>query len=80
MAAVGFAIGFRWQTDLPRLLAGIGVALAFGYAAVRGLILGPDALPRGDTVVGQVGLALLWATAITAVSVPLVVRAYRATT
>jgi ABC-2 type transport system permease protein/oleandomycin transport system permease protein len=28
MAAVGFAIGFRWQTNLLGLAAGIGVALA----------------------------------------------------
>jgi ABC transporter DrrB family efflux protein len=143
MAAVGFAIGFRWQTDLLGLLgllAGIAVALAFGYAwswvmavvgllvrtaeavqaavyivvfplgftsavfvptqtmpawlqpfaahqpvtvtanAVRGLILGPGALPAGETVAGQVGLTLLWATAITVVCVPLAVRAYRRTT
>jgi ABC-2 type transport system permease protein/oleandomycin transport system permease protein len=137
MAAVGFTIGFRWHTDLLGMLAGIGVALAFGYAwswvmavvgllvrtaeavqaavyivvfplgftsavfvptqtmpawlqpfaahqpvtvtanAVRGLILGPGALPTGQTVAGQVGLTLLWATAITAVCVPLAVRAYR---
>jgi len=139
MAVVGFAIGFRWQTDLVGMLAGIGVALAFGYAwswvmavvgllvrtaeavqaavyivvfplgftsavfvptqtmpswlrpfaehqpvtvtanAVRGLVLGPGALPPGQTVAGQVGLTLLWATAITAVCVPLAVRAYRRT-
>ncbi len=47
--------------------------------AVRGLILGPGALPVGQTVVGQVGLCLLWAAAITAVCVPLAVRAYRRT-
>ncbi len=139
MAVVGFAIGFRWQTDLLGMLAGTGVALAFGYAwswvmavvgllvrtaeavqaavyivvfplgftsavfvptqtmptwlqpfathqpvtvtanAVRGLILGPGALPAGQTVAGQVGLTLLWATAITAACVPLAVRAYRRT-
>ena len=139
MAVVGFAIGFRWQTGLPGLLAGVGVALAFGYAwswvmavvgllvrtveavqaavyivvfplgftsavfvptqtmpswlqpfathqpvtvtanAVRGLILGPGALPPDDTVAGQVGLSLLWATAITVVCGPLAVRAYRRT-
>jgi hypothetical protein len=32
MTAVGFAIGFRWQTSLLGLLGGIGVALLFGYA------------------------------------------------
>jgi ABC transporter DrrB family efflux protein len=139
MAAVGFAIGFRWQTNLLGLAAGIGVALVFGYAwswvmaiiglvvrtaeavqaavyivvfplgftsavfvpaqtmpawlrpfaehqpvtvtanAVRGLVLGPGAVPAGQTVAGQVGLTLLWATAITAVCVPLAIRAYRRT-
>jgi ABC-type polysaccharide/polyol phosphate export permease len=29
---VGIGVGFRWQTDLLGLLAGVGVALAFGYA------------------------------------------------
>jgi ABC transporter DrrB family efflux protein len=140
MAAVGFAIGFRWQTDLLGVLGGIGVALTFGYAwswvmavvgllvrtaeavqaavyivvfplgftsavfvptqtmpawlqpfaahqpvtvtanAVRGLILGPGALPAGQTVAGQTAMTLLWAAAITAVCVPLAVRAYRRTT
>jgi ABC-2 type transport system permease protein/oleandomycin transport system permease protein len=139
MVAVGFAIGFRWQTGLLGLLAGIGVALTFGYAlswvmavvgllvrtaeavqaavyivvfplgftsavfvptqtmpawlqpfathqpvtvtanAVRGLILGPAALPPGNTVAGQVGWSLLWAAAITAVCVPIAVRSYRRT-
>ena len=32
MAAVGYAIGFRWQTGPAGLLAGLGVALAFGFA------------------------------------------------
>jgi ABC transporter DrrB family efflux protein len=137
MTAVGVAIGFRWQTDLPGLFGGIGVALAFGYAwswvmavvgllvrtaeavqaavyivvfplgftsavfvptgtmpawlrpfaahqpvtvtanAVRGLVLGPGALPPGQTIAGQVGLSLLWAAAIAVVCVPIAVRAYR---
>jgi ABC transporter DrrB family efflux protein len=47
--------------------------------ALRGLILGQGALPPGQTVTGQVALALLWAAAITAVFVPLAVRAYRRT-
>ncbi len=47
--------------------------------AVRGLTLGPGALVPGQTVAGQVGLSLLWATAITAVCLPLAVRAYRRT-
>jgi ABC transporter DrrB family efflux protein len=45
--------------------------------AVRGLILGPGALPAGQSVAGQVGSCLLWATAITAICVPFAVRAYR---
>jgi ABC transporter DrrB family efflux protein len=47
--------------------------------ALRGLILGPGALPPGRTVAGQVALALVWAVAITSVFVPLSVRAYRRT-
>jgi ABC transporter DrrB family efflux protein len=47
--------------------------------ALRGLVLGQDALPPGRTVAGQVVLALLWAAAITAVFAPLAVRAYRRT-
>jgi ABC transporter DrrB family efflux protein len=47
--------------------------------ALRSLVLGPGALPPGRTVAGQVALALLWAAAITAVFVPLAVRAYRRT-
>jgi ABC transporter DrrB family efflux protein len=44
MAAVGFLIGFRWQTGVPGLLGGLGVALLFGYAwswvmAVVGLLV-----------------------------------------
>jgi ABC transporter DrrB family efflux protein len=47
--------------------------------ALRSLVLGPGALPPGRTVASQVALALLWAVAITAVFVPLAVRAYRRT-
>jgi ABC transporter DrrB family efflux protein len=139
MTVVGWAIGFRWQTDLIGLVAGIGVAAVFGYAwswamavvgllvrtaeavqaavyivvfplgftsavfvpaqtmpawlqsfaahqpvtvtanAVRGLILGPGALPAGQTVTGQVGLSLLWAAAIIVLCVPIAVHAYRRT-
>ena len=139
MVAVGFAMGFRWQTGLGGLLAGMGVALVFGFAwswvmavvgllirtaeavqaavyivvfplgftssvfvpaqtmpewlqpfaehqpvtvttdAVRGLILGPGALPDGRTVAGQSVLALVWAVGILLVCVPLAVRAYRRT-
>jgi ABC transporter DrrB family efflux protein len=32
MLAVGYAIGFRWQTSLAGLLGGVAVALLFGYA------------------------------------------------
>jgi hypothetical protein len=45
--------------------------------ALRGLILGPGALPPGETVTGQVLLALAWSAAITAIFAPLAVRAYR---
>ncbi|HEV8649161.1 MAG TPA: ABC transporter permease [Actinomycetes bacterium] len=38
--------------------------------ALRGLVLGPGALPPGRTVAGQVVLALVWAAAITAVFAP----------
>jgi ABC transporter DrrB family efflux protein len=47
--------------------------------ALRSLVLGPGALPPGRTVASQVALALLWVVAITAVFVPLAVRAYRRT-
>jgi ABC-2 type transport system permease protein/oleandomycin transport system permease protein len=139
MVAVGFVLGFRWQTGIGGLLAGLGVALVFGFAwswvmalvgllvrtaeavqaavyivvfplgftssvfvpaqtmpgwlrpfathqpvtvttdAVRGLILGPDIYPAGQTVAGRVGLSLVWAVGILLVCVPLAVRAYRRT-
>jgi ABC transporter DrrB family efflux protein len=44
--------------------------------ALRGLVLGPGALPPGRTVASQVVLALAWAAAITAIFAPLAVRAY----
>ena len=44
--------------------------------AVRGLVLGPGALPLGWTVAGQVGLSMLWAAAISAVCIPVAMRAY----
>jgi ABC transporter DrrB family efflux protein len=47
--------------------------------ALRGLILGPGALPPGRTVAAQVALALVWAAAITGVFAPLAVRTYRRT-
>src|SRR6266540_2228632 len=139
MLAVGLAIGFRWQTSLLGLLAGLAVVVAFGYAwswvmallglvvrtaeavqaaayvgvfplaftssvfvptqtmpgwlqafaanqpltvatnALRGLLLGPGALHPGQTVAGQVVLALIWSAAILAVAAPLAVRRYRRT-
>jgi ABC-2 type transport system permease protein/oleandomycin transport system permease protein len=139
MLAVGLAIGFRWQTSPLRLVAGLAVVLAFGYAwswvmallgllvrtaeavqaaaymgvfplaftssvfvptqtmpgwlqafaanqpltvatnALRGLLLGPGALSPGQTVGGQVALALAWSAATTAVFAPLAVRRYRRT-
>jgi ABC transporter DrrB family efflux protein len=44
MLAVGFAIGFRWQTSALGLLGAVAVGLAFGYAwswvmAVLGLVV-----------------------------------------
>ncbi len=47
--------------------------------AIRGLILGEGALPPGQTVAGQVGLALLWAAGVILVFAPLAVRLYRKT-
>ena len=47
--------------------------------ALRGLILGPGALPPGRAVTGQAVLALLWAATITAVFAPPAVHAYRRT-
>ncbi len=47
--------------------------------AMRGLILGEGALLPGDTVTGQVALALFWSLLILAVFVPLAVRIYRRT-
>jgi ABC transporter DrrB family efflux protein len=47
--------------------------------AVRGLILGPGALPAGQSVGGHVVTALLWAAGITAACLPLAVRTYRRT-
>jgi ABC transporter DrrB family efflux protein len=45
--------------------------------ALRGLILGPGALPPGTTVAGQVAVTLAWSAAILAVFAPLAVRLYR---
>ena len=45
--------------------------------ALRGLMLGPGALPPGRSVTGEVALALAWSAAIIAVFAPLAVRLYR---
>ncbi|NEE03810.1 ABC transporter permease [Phytoactinopolyspora halotolerans] len=45
--------------------------------ALRGLMLGAGALPPGQTVAGQAMVALAWIGGITAICVPLAVRAYR---
>jgi ABC-type multidrug transport system permease subunit len=45
--------------------------------ALRGLMLGPEALPPGHAVAGQTVLAIVWTAAILTVFVPLAVRAYR---
>lgn len=44
MLGVGIAIGFRWQTDVAGLVAGMGVAIVFGYGmswvmALLGLVV-----------------------------------------
>jgi ABC transporter DrrB family efflux protein len=137
MMSVGFLIGFRWQTNIFGMAAGLLVAMVFAYAvswvmatiglavknpeaaqsavflpvfplvfassvfvptdtmpgwlaafadnqpitvtvnALRGLILGGDALPPGDTVGGTVLLALAWSAGILAIFAPLAVRVYR---
>jgi ABC-2 type transport system ATP-binding protein len=139
LLAAAFAIGFRWQTSVLGVLAGLALSLVFGYAwswvmavvgltmrtpetiqtavfmgifplaftsavfvptatmpswlqpfaehqpvtvvtnALRGLMLGTDALPPGQTLNSQVWLALAWSAGITAVFAPLAVRVYRRT-
>jgi ABC-2 type transporter len=46
--AAGFALGFRWHTSAWALLAGLGVALAFGYACswIMAALGWPSAAPR----------------------------------
>ncbi len=140
MVAVGFLLGFRYQTSFWGLLGGLAVAGIFAYGlswvmaliglavknpeaaqsavflpvfplvfassvfvptgtmpswlqafadhqpitittnAIRGLVLGQGALPAGDTVIGQVTLALAWAIGILIIFAPLAVRAYRRAT
>jgi len=84
MLAVGFAIGFRPQTPtqtMPGWLQAFAANQPVTVAtnALRSLILGQGALPSGQTMAGQVVLALVWAGAIIAVFAPLAVRAYRRT-
>jgi ABC transporter DrrB family efflux protein len=45
--------------------------------ALRGLMLGPQTLPAGETVIGTVVWALVWIAGITAVFSVLAVRTYR---
>lgn len=45
--------------------------------ALRGLTLGPGALPAGHTLAGEFFLAVLWTVAILAMFVPLATYAYR---
>ena len=138
MMVVGFLIGFRWQTNVFGMAAGLVVAMVFAYSlswvmatiglivknpeaaqsavflpvfplvfassvfvptqtmpsalrafaenqpitvtvnALRGLILGPEAL-SGTSVGSQVLLAFGWSAAILAVFAPLAVRVYRRT-
>jgi ABC transporter DrrB family efflux protein len=140
MVAVGFLLGFRYQTSFWGLLGGLVVAGIFAYGlswvmaliglvvknpeaaqsavflpvfplvfassvfvptetmpswlqafavhqpitittnAIRGLMLGQGALAAGDTVAGQVTLALAWAIGILIIFAPLAVRAYRRAT
>jgi ABC-2 type transport system permease protein/oleandomycin transport system permease protein len=47
--------------------------------ALRGLILGHGALPPGQTVGGQVILALVWSMVIATLSAPLAIRLYSRT-
>ena len=44
---------------------------------MRGLMVGPELLLPGQTVAGQVWLALAWIAGIVAVFAPLAVRVYR---
>jgi ABC transporter DrrB family efflux protein len=137
MMAVGFAIGFRWQTSFLGLLAGMLVAMAFAHSlswvmaaigllvknpeaaqtavflpvfpfvfassvfipvatmphwlqgfaahqpvsvtsdALRGLILGQGALAQGQTIPGEVLLALAWSAGIFLLAAPMAITIYR---
>ncbi len=137
MIVVGFAIGFRYQTTLPRFIGGVALVLLFAYSlswvmaaiglkvrspeaantavflpvfpfvfasavfvppetmpswletfaehqpvtivaqAASGLMLGEGTLGPGQTVAGQVLLAVARCVGITLVAAPLAVRVYR---
>lgn len=137
MLVVAFAIGFRYQTNFLRFVAGVGIVMLFALAlswvmaaiglkvgnpeaaqtavflivfpfvfasgvfvpvatmpgwlqsfaanqpvtimveAARGLMLGQGALTPGQTVIGQVLLAIGWCAAIIAVTAPIAIRIYR---
>jgi ABC transporter DrrB family efflux protein len=139
MVSVGFLIGFRYQTSLLGMIAGLAIAMIFAYAlswvmatigllvknpeatqsavfipvfplvfassvfvptetmpgwlrafadnqpitvtvdALRGLMLGGDAVRAGQTAGGQVLLSLFWSGLILAIFAPLAVRMYRRT-
>lgn len=139
MIVVGFAIGYRFQTDFVRFVAGVAIVLLFAYAlswimaaiglkvanpeaaqtavflpvfpfvfasavfvppetmpgwlqpfaenqpvtivaqAARGLMLGEGALDPGQSVGGEVLLAIGWCALIIAIAAPLAVRVYRRT-
>jgi ABC transporter DrrB family efflux protein len=62
MLAVGFAIGFRWQTSAVGLLGAVGVGLAFGYAwswvmAVLGLVVRTAEAVQAGVFIGVFPLA-----------------------
>jgi ABC-2 type transport system permease protein/oleandomycin transport system permease protein len=62
MLAVGTAVGFRWQTSLPRVLAGMAVVLTFGYAwswvmALLGLVVRTAEAVQAAAYVGVFPLA-----------------------
>ncbi len=61
------------------LLLAVGLAIGFRWQTSPIGFLGQGALPPGQTVTGQVLLALVWSAAITAVFAPLAVRLYRHT-
>jgi ABC-2 type transport system permease protein/oleandomycin transport system permease protein len=62
MLAVGFAIGFRWQTSAAGLLGAVALGLAFGYAwswamAVLGLVVRTAEAVQAGVFIGVFPLA-----------------------